>query len=289
MQMQWINSGRGDMAKKPDGVVRPKKIEVLAKDGPKILTLDIETWPYVLKTWEMGKTYNQHQRIVKDRALACAAAKWAHEKDVMFFSTQGKRDLRDDYQVVKKLVAQVNKADVLITQNGKRFDIPIITGRIGKHELDPIPKIKHFDNCQLAKRLGLPSTSNDYLTAMFAPQYRKLKHKKFPGNELWDECENGNPEAWEEMEKYNKRDVLGTEAVFFAIARLFGINLSVYYDKLKVVCVCGSEEWKVDGHSYESTGKYRRYRCSNCDSCHVDKSENLLSKEKRLSLKGGVK
>lgn len=258
------------------------------KDGPRILTLDIENWAYVVKSWDVGRdTVNQQDRIIKDRAIASVAAKWSDEKEVMFFSTRGQRDPRNDKKVVKAIHKLISKADIIITQNGTRHDIPIIKGRSGVYGLGSFGKPKHYDTCVMARQLGLPSTRLDYLTRTFAPHLRKLDHRKFPGNELWDECEEGNPEAWDEMEKYNKQDVLGTEAVFFAIAPQFDIDFSVYYDGTNRVCSCGSTEWYMNGFAYTPKGKFRRYKCKNCGSNKTDEGQanNLLSEEKRASLR----
>lgn len=52
------------------------------------------------------------------------------------------------------------------------------------------------------------------MTDKFCKKYKKLKHKKFPGHELWKECLKGNKEAWNEMRKYNIHDVLATEELY---------------------------------------------------------------------------
>lgn len=257
------------------------------KLGPKVLTLDIETWPYVVKAWQMGEGYTRHDRIVKDRAIACVAAKWRGEKEVLFFSTEGQRDLRNDKKVVASIKGLVAKADVLVTQNGKRFDIPIIRGRCSVLGIGDLEKPKHYDTCQMARQLGLPSARLDYLTATYAPHVRKLNHKEFPGDTLWDECELGNKRAWKEMEAYNKQDVLGTEAVFEAIAPYFSIDFSVFHEGHERVCVCGSTEWYANGFSYNDRGKFRRFKCKRCDANFTESgaANNLLSKDKRDSLK----
>lgn len=258
--------------------------------GPLIGTFDIETWPYLVKAWQMGEQYVRHDRIIKDRAVACFGFKYMHEDKVRFFSTEGQKDPRNDKRIMKELHRLLDSCDIVITQNGKRFDEPIVRGRFSVHGLGPVVNYKHYDTCQMARKMGLPSSRLDYLTATYAPELRKLKHKKFPGDELWDECEAGNKAAWREMAAYNMRDVEGTEAVFKALAPFFNIDFSVYHEGLERVCSCGSTEFKQNGHQYSPAGKFRRFKCKKCGANYQEKGQanNLLSEAKRASLRGKV-
>ena len=61
---------------------------------------------------------------------------------------------------------------------------------------------------------GFTSNKLEYMTDALCSDTKKSKHSKFPGFELWKECLNGNMEAWEEMEAYNKDDVISLEELY---------------------------------------------------------------------------
>jgi transposase-like protein len=64
------------------------------------------------------------------------------------------------------------------------------------------------------------------------------------------------------------------------------MNFNVYTDdEEETVCNCGSKNYRLNGYSYTSTGKFQRYRCVDCGR-EVRAGQNLLSKDKRKNLKG---
>lgn len=258
--------------------------------GPKVLTIDIETSYYEVRTFGIRDQYLQHDQIVpgKDRAILAFTAKRLGENKLIYADTRNKADPRDDKSLVKQIWKLLDEADIVVSKNGKRFDIPIIKARCQIHGLDPWSPFRQIDTETLARRSGYTSTKLDYLSEVLDLKYKKLKHKKFPGRELWDECLAGNKAAWNEMEKYNKHDVLSTEELYEKLAPWgTGINFSVYYEGLENVCSCGSTGWYENGHMYTNGGKFKKYKCKKCGASSKSR-ENLLTKDKRLSLKGVI-
>jgi hypothetical protein len=99
----------------------------------------------------------------------------------------------------------------------------------------------------------------------------------------------GNKEAWNEMAKYNKYDVLSLEELYTKLAPWEGsINLSMYSDEDEHFCSCGSIEFVKRGFHYSGTGKFQRYKCVKCGA-ESRSRENLYTKEKRKSLRVGIK
>ena len=256
--------------------------------GPKVLVLDIETAPLEVLAWGLFDQNIPVRRIQKDRSVLCVAAKWAHEKKVMVFSTKGQKDVRDDRIIMSRLHVLLSQADVVVTQNGNKFDIPIILGRFLVHGFGPPKPFKKVDTYLLARKLGLVSNRLEYLTQVLAPELKKSIHKKFPGDDLWIECLKGNRAAWKEMEAYNARDVLGTEAVYKKLAP-FGlpVNFALYHKDNKPRCSCGSTNFERRGYAYTPAGKFQIHHCQDCGSWFRG-TENLLSKEKKASLRRGA-
>ena len=110
---------------------------------------------------------------------------------------------------------------------------------------------------------------------------------KFPGKSLWIECANGNKEAWDEMAKYNKQDIIALKGLYDRLqAWDNSINFNLYHDSDETICNCGSTEFKRNGYAYTSSGKYPRFKCKQCGH-ETRGKDNLLTKEKRKSLRPG--
>lgn len=253
----------------------------------KVLVLDIETSPLLVYTWG---TFDQNislDMIVQDWSILSWSAKWLGEDTVMYQDTSTKRDVRDDKDIVRAMWNLLNEADVILTQNGKRFDIKKLNSRFLTHGFTPPSSFQHIDTLQIAKR-HFSETSNklEYLTKKYCKKFKKSGHKKFPGFSLWKECLKGNKEAWKEMQDYNQIDVLALEELYTDTLRVWdtSINFNSYTDDVDYRCSCGSTNFKKSGFHYTNQGKYQRWNCTDCGAEHHGR-ENLLSKEKRKTLK----
>lgn len=253
-------------------------------NGPKILTIDIETSPieaYVWGLWDNNVALNQ---IKKDWRIISFAAKWLGDKKVI------QRDLSKfkEIHLVKGLISLLDEADIVVTQNGKKFDIKKINARIISYGLKPPSSYQQIDTRQLAKKhFGFTSNSLEYMSDKLCKKYKKLKHKKFPGMELWTECLKGNKKAWASMREYNIFDVLATEELFQVLIPWDNtINFNVYYGDDDAICTCGSKNFRKNGYCYTKTGKYQRFYCTNCGS-ELKSRQNILGKDKIKTLKVG--
>jgi hypothetical protein len=209
---------------------------------------------------------------------------------MIYADQRGRRDMRNDKDLLKKLHALLEEADVIVTKNGKSFDKPVVYGRMAINEMHPPKPFKHEDVESLfRKHFALPYYNMDYLSQVFCKKYKKGRHKKFPGNELWDECLAGNPEAWDEMERYNRLDVLTTEELLDIVSPWgVSVNLNVMRSGDVFRCSCGSADLEKRGFGYTKHGKFQQYRCRDCGSWPSESGSdnNLLTPKKRRSLKG---
>lgn len=257
-------------------------------DGAKVLFLDIETAPMLLQGWDIWDQSFGLNQIKKDWSIISWSAKWRGTDEVMYEDQRNCKDVRDDKKLLKNLWKLINEADVLIHQNGTKFDRRKINARLIFNEYTPPSSYKQIDTFLLGKRhFGFTSYKLEYMAEFLGVKYKKLKHKKFPGFELWDECLNGNIEAWREMEKYNKHDVLALEAVFDRmISWDDSINFNLYHDDTENTCKCGSTKFTKNGFAYTNSGKFQRYKCSKSTCGSETRSrKNLFSKEKKESLR----
>lgn len=258
--------------------------------APKVLTLDIETAPlksFLWSMWQHGVGLNQ---IKNDWYVLSWSAKWLHEEGVMYEDKRNSWEDEDDSELLRGMWKLLDEADIIVTQNGKKFDAKKLNSRFIINGFKPPSSYKHIDTLQIAKRhFGFTSNKLEYMTDKLCKRYKKLKHGKFPGMELWNECLKGNPEAWDEMEDYNIHDVLSLEELLFILAPWTNLlpNINVYHDEEEHRCFCGNHEWEHDGYSYTNLSKFDRFRCTSCGAERRGRT-NLFTKEKRATLRMNV-
>jgi DNA polymerase elongation subunit (family B) len=255
---------------------------------PKILALDIETSPIIAHVWDIWEQNVGLNQIVKDWYILSFAAKWVGDssKKIIYADQKNIKPMENDKALCKKVWKLLDDADIVLTQNGKKFDIKKLNARFVYHGFHPPSSYKQIDTCAIAKRVfGFTSNKLEYMAEKLKLKHRKLKHEKFSGHDLWMGCLERNKKAWKEMQVYNKNDVFCVEDLYEKIkAWDSSINFSVYNDEEEQVCVCGSNSFNKKGYAYTSTSKFQRYICKKCG--HQTRGRtNLLTKEKRESLK----
>lgn len=257
---------------------------------PNVLLLDIETAPilgYVWGLWDNNLALNQ---VHTDWYILSWSAKWLGADKLLYMDQRDAKNIENDKKILKGIWKLLNKADIVITQNGKKFDIKKLNARFIFHGFKPPSSFRHIDTYVIAKKyFGFTSTKLEYMTDKLKTKHKKLKHKKFPGFEMWKECLAGNKKAWKEMELYNKHDVLGLEEVYSKLIPWDNsVNFNVYSENKTSVCSCGSKEFYRNGYFYSSTGKYQRYSCKKCGSEFRERG-NQLGKKKSKSMLVGTK
>lgn len=262
----------------------------MKRKSPRILLLDIETAPilaYVWGLWDQNVGLNQ---IEKDWHLLSWSAKWYDDppSKIMYKDQRNKRDISDDKSILKIMWKLLDEADIVVTQNGIRFDRKKLNARFAIHGMKPPSPFKMIDTLVIAKKhFEFTSNKLEYLSDKLAKKYKKLvKERKFPGFELWRECLKGNLEAWKEMERYNNIDVLALEEIFEVLYPWENnINFNLYNeDGSPHTCNCGSNKIKLNGYAYTASGKFQRYMCTSCGASMRDKI-NLIDKDDRKKIK----
>lgn len=253
---------------------------------PKILLLDVETAPIIAHVWGLWDQRVGLNQIVKDSHMLSWTAKWLDDDCVYYMDQRDMSDIENDKQLVKELAAMIDQADVIVTQNGIKFDIKVIKARMIIHGLKPIAGFKHFDIYREGKKhFRFTSHKLEYMAKALGAKHKKLTIRKFDGHELWTQCLKGNPAAWDEMERYNELDVLALEDLYHKI-RPWVSGFS-YDQHNSGACTCGHREFVRDGYIYLTAGKYQRLKCKSCGRVTRD-SVNLLTKEQRSAIKRGV-
>lgn len=256
------------------------------KQPMKILILDIETSPIKVSVWRLGKQVVTLDQLEEDWFVMCWAAKWLGSKRIFFSGQADAPVVSDDKESLTQLRALLMEADIVITQNGKRFDIPKIMARIFWHKLGPVKRFRQWDSLEITRKIfGFTSHKLAYMTETFNETYKKLDHEEFPGKKLWDECLAGNKRAWACMKKYNIHDILALEEFCLQVLPYDNsINWAVYHDG-ENVCFCGSQEFEqVEGYfHFTNVSKFQLYRCKGCGADYRS-AENEISKDDRKGM-----
>lgn len=254
-------------------------------NGPKVLLIDIETAPILAYCWGLWDQNVGLNQIKSDWYVLSWSAKWLDESKVLYADQRGSKNLENDRPLLEGIWKLLDQCDVLITQNGKAFDTKKLNARFVLSGMRPPSSYKQIDTLLLAKKhFGFTSNKLEYMSDKMCSKYKKQVHRKFDGFRLWSECLKNNIEAWKEMEKYNKYDVLALEELYTKLIPWdSSINFNLYTDSLHNRCKCGKGALRKYGFAFTSSGKFQRYQCSGCGA-ETRSKENLFSKDKKKSL-----
>ena len=112
----------------------------------KILLLDIETAPNIVYTWGLFNQNISINQIDQPGYTLCWSSKWFDEDEVMFSSIH-----RGKKQMLRKIHKLLDQADVVITYNGKKFDIPTLNKEFLIAGMLPPAPYKHIDLYQVVR------------------------------------------------------------------------------------------------------------------------------------------
>jgi hypothetical protein len=260
---------------------------------PVIRFVDIETAPNLAHVWGMWKANIGVNQVVQDDYIMSYCYKDLGEEHCFYddcresFLQRKKGDKRKYKTFIKGLRDMLDKADIIVGHNGKKFDIPWIQGQCVLLGLKPPSPFKQIDTLlEARKAFRFPRYSLDYLTKRFKLT-AKLKHKNFIGHDLWMECMLGNMEAWDEMEEYNVNDVYILEELYLAIRPyiLQHPNLGVFNEEGEgSACPkCGGHHINYRGYYTTNLAKYHKFQCMDCGAWGRDRT-NVLTKVQRKIL-----
>ena len=223
----------------------------------KILHLDIETSPNVVRTWGLFKQNISINQIIKPARILCWSAKWHGEKK-MYTSLGDKQGLTQIYDLI-------NEADVVVHYNGQRFDMPRLNQEFLKLGFKPPKPYKQIDLYRVvSKHFDLPSSKLEFVVQYFGLG-AKVKH---PGMELWNGCEEGNEASWALMFKYNKQDVALLEKLYNHLLGWIDNhpNAGLYVEDLDhPICPnCAGAKLQRRGFCRKDALRYQQFQCQTC-------------------------
>ena len=251
--------------------------------------IDIESAPLEAYVWGLWDQNVGLDFIKTEWSILSYAAKWIDQKQIIYEATggRGKSKVRDDKPLMGKLWKLLNEADIVVAQNGKRFDVRKINARFIMHGIGPPSPFRVVDTMIICKRLFAFTSQKLAWTSKYLTDSPKSEHKKFPGFDLWKECLIDNPAAWAEMKKYNKQDIVSTEKVYLKLLPWINDhpNVGAYDPAETSACPkCGSDKLQRRGASMTQQGKYPRFQCQGCGGWSRGKLALLPINKRRAML-----
>lgn len=227
----------------------------------KILTLDIETSPTTVYTFDMKPNWISPDKIIEPSVVMCFAAKWYGTDEVVFRSGHH----QSHSEMVETAWDLMNEADILVTFNGVRFDNKHLKREFVLANL-PMPRPwKDVDLYREAKKQWVfESRGLNHL----AQRFELGAKKQHEGFDLWKLCLAGDADAWERMKEYNIQDVVLTEAVYDRMRGWMPNHPHIGpmdAEDVGVLCnQCGGDELEPNGLRRAIVIDYRLLRCVNC-------------------------
>lgn len=248
----------------------------------KILIFDIETAPVLAYVWDLRDQNIGLNQIYRDWYVIGFAAKWLGDpvSAMVYRDLRDARNKFDDKPLLKVIWKLLDKADIVITQNGRKFDSKKLNARFIIQGMKPPRPYTHWDTLEVARRVAkFTSNKLEYLTDKVNTKYKKLLHKNFPGFELWAHCLAGNLKAWREMKVYNIHDVLSTEEFYTKIRAWAPVSTPNAYliNEFGYQCgVCGNEgKLHHRGYNYTRVSRFKKLRCMRCKTWTFGRREAL--------------
>lgn len=256
--------------------------EVQNKNIP-VLYFDIETSIRQAWLFRTGDQYITADSFKDQPFMLGYSAKWAGDSRIYSdFLTPDEAIKQDQERIVRSLWNLMSQTNITVSYNGNNFDMRHMNSFFMKYRLGLPNRIRNIDPCQIARNvLKLDSNKMDYVVKYLGLDDGKHKMEV----QDWINCYYGDLKALKKMEKYCEHDVVILELITDAIKPYTsGLpNMGVYGEISEPVCPsCGSKNFKPNGFTYTSFGKYNSYRCE-CQTLFRSR-ENLLNKDKRKSI-----
>lgn len=127
-------------------------------------------------------------------------------------ATHPGKSVLDDGPAVKAYAELLSTFDILVSWNGKLFDVPRINARLAYHGLPLLYPRMHIDAMYLAKgsmfNIGRKSLAN-------AEGFFEAKNGKTPlSPRIWDKADHGDDEEFDNIVEHCEADVLVLREIF---------------------------------------------------------------------------
>jgi hypothetical protein len=241
----------------------------VTETGPKILTIDIETAPALAAVFGLFRQNISLPMLRESHRVISFAAKWHGKRGVEFHSEfhDGKE------KMLERAHALLSEADIVVHYNGTSFDIPHLKREFWLANMEPPAPFLEVDLLKvIRKEFRFLSNKLDHVVSE-KEIGKKVKHA---GAELWIRCLLGEEKAWAEMRRYNKHDVVITEALYDDLGGWITGHPHMGHfapNDGQMRCQrCASTNLRRKGYAYTQSRKYQRYQCRDCGKWNRSKT-----------------
>lgn len=237
----------------------------------RILTIDIERFPFLAAGYDLRAKYTPWTSIVQPSRECCFAAKWLDSDEVVFHGeydfAKGKLTKPARTKMLREMWGLLDAADIVVTYNGVNFDQPHMTTEFTLAGMTEPRPFKSVDLYKVVRsRLRLESNSLAYALNRFGLPAKM----DMGGMGTMLAAMRGDVEAWTHLRDYNGQDVISTEALYL---RLQGHNpshpmMGSELDELRCN-QCGHVDFEPAGWNRAQVLERAQYRCKSCGGCVV--------------------
>lgn len=193
--------------------------------------------------------------------------KWLGEDKVYTITRKNphkwSRKLFDDKEICKEFAKVFEQADMHVTWNGTKFDLPFLQTRMLKHRLGFLPPVPHEDGLRTARRSLKMRRSLDNIQKFF-----DLGTKKEEMNlaKVWMPAAMGDPVALRQVIKRCESDVWLLEEAYLLLRPLSKVHPNVgLIDDFPEGCPkCKSRKLQRRGKVMALRHFRWKYQCSEC-------------------------
>lgn len=257
-------------------------------DGPKIVFFDLETLPdllQALRVWPSMSDWHGKTMKATINSIICFGYRTESMKKAKVirawdFPERWNKDVNDDFEICKAAYEILKDADVIVTQNGRKFDLPFLQTRLAKYRhpdgrpiFPPLPKIIHVDTKVEAKKHFFLYDNSLNTMGYFLLEREKMKHD---GWAMWVDVYFRKQKAMDTMSRYCGIDVDVLKGVFDRMRPYITIlpNMNMWRAEKMNCPACGSLNIQKRGFRTTKTKVVQRLQC-NEDSCGAWSSVGL--------------
>lgn len=257
-------------------------------EKPRILVLDIEIIPDLKaarRVWTRLSDFPGRTIKADINSIINFGYKWNDDPDqpeVKILNAwdypNWDKNINDDSEICKDIIPIIKEAEVVVTQNGKKFDWKFIETRLALNGLERLQKPSHVDTRRIAsKYLHLVSNSLKDMATIFLEE-KKMDNE---GWNLWVRVMDKDPEAMDIMSRYCKQDIVTTEALFEEFRKYCGPgdglpNFNSYRrDGVECCPNCGKFNLMKNGTKPRLNHIAQMWLCKDCGSPSTTRLEKI--------------
>lgn len=195
--------------------------------------------------------------------ILCIGYKWlgkprVYVPTILDHSGDGRHKMLNDRGLVEAFAQEWEKADMVCTWYGKRFDQPMIETKLLRYKMPPLSPKPHLDLWETAKRKFKMHSNRLQAMQEFLHTSDEKTQIDF---DAWLQAAHGYPPAMREVVDHCRQDVLVLEQVYLRMLPWITDIPAVG----GLVCpACGSPHVTRQGTHRSKTRLYQRWQCQGC-------------------------